>query len=86
MIRTIYAQDTWSIRKEAMWSDKDLEFVKLPEDQAAIHYGYYVENTIVGVVSIFLAENGVQFRKLATLEKYRGRGIATQLVLAVEKW
>jgi len=82
MIRKIHANQTWGIRQEVMWPDESLDYVKIPGDENAIHYGYFIDEELVAVVSVFIdSENRrAQFRKLACLNKHQGKGIGSSLV------
>ncbi len=79
-VKTINASDTWQIRHEIMWPDQPFEFVKLEEDNLGIHFGVFEEDKLVSIVSCFMEEKEMQFRKLATLEDYQGKGIASHLL------
>lgn len=65
-----------------MYPDKDIEFVKLPDDDMGLHIGVYENEELVSVMSIFLHGREVQFRKLATREDMQKKGYASALM----KW
>ena len=79
-IRTIKASDTWQIRHEVMWPDQPFEFVQLEEDKEVLHYGFFFDEKLVSIVSCFIMGDEMQFRKLATLNEYQGKGIASKLL------
>lgn len=79
-IKSIEASQTWQIRHEVMWPDQPFEFVQLEEDNLGLHFGVFDQEKLVSIVSCFLVDNEMQFRKLATLEAYQGRGIASELL------
>ncbi|MNK43781.1 Acetyltransferase (GNAT) family protein [compost metagenome] len=79
-IKKIKASDTWQIRHEVMWPDQPFEFVQLKEDDLGFHFGVFEEDKLVSIVSCFIEGKEMQFRKLATLEEYQGKGIATYLL------
>ncbi|MEN2487035.1 GNAT family N-acetyltransferase [Flavobacterium sp. B11] len=79
-IKAIKASDTWQIRHEVMWPEQPFEFVKLDEDDAGSHFGVFEDDQLVSIVSCFIEGKEMQFRKLATLEEYQGRGIASYLL------
>ncbi|RYJ40781.1 N-acetyltransferase GCN5 [Flavobacterium anhuiense] len=79
-IKTIKASDTWQIRHEVMWPDQPFEFVQLEEDDLGFHFGVFEGNKLVSIVSCFIEGKEMQFRKLATLEEYQGKGIASYLL------
>jgi len=82
MIDEVPYSDILRIRKEAMYPDKDLDFVKLENDKLGIHMGFYVNGEIASIVSLFLENNKLQFRKLATLPKFQNKGYGSMLL----KW
>lgn len=80
MIKEISAHETWPIRREVMYPNKTIEAVRIENDESGIHYGYFVENQLVSVVSLFFSADEAQFRKFATLKNYQGRGIGTTML------
>ncbi|PIQ47198.1 MAG: GNAT family N-acetyltransferase [Cytophagales bacterium CG12_big_fil_rev_8_21_14_0_65_40_12] len=80
MIKQISAAQTWPIRHQVMWPDQPFEYVKLEEDDNGIHFGLFEDTDLRSIVSLFIKSNEAQFRKLATLEAYQGRGYASQLI------
>ncbi|KAF2333675.1 GNAT family N-acetyltransferase [Flavobacterium daemonense] len=79
-IKAIEPQQTWQIRHEVMWPDQPFEFVQLKEDDFGFHFGVFEDEKLVSIVSCFFAEDEMQFRKLATLTEFQGKGIATELM------
>lgn len=79
-IKTIDASQTWEIRHKVMWPDKPIEFVQLEEDNKGLHFGVFDQEKLVSIVSCFVDNQEMQFRKLATLEEYQGKGIASELL------
>jgi GNAT superfamily N-acetyltransferase len=80
IIKSIKASDTWQIRHEVMWPDQPLEFVQLEEDESGLHFGVSKEEKLVSIVSCFISDDEMQFRKLATLHEFQGQGIASELL------
>ncbi|MDA6072732.1 GNAT family N-acetyltransferase [Flavobacterium sp. AC] len=80
VIKAIEASQTWQIRHEIMWPDQPFEFVQLQEDNSGLHFGVFVHDQLVSIVSCFIKNTEMQFRKLATLEEYQGKGIASELL------
>jgi GNAT superfamily N-acetyltransferase len=76
----IKPSQTWQIRHEVMWPDQPFEFVQLKEDDLGFHFGVFDEAKLVSIVSCFFNDDEMQFRKLATLVEYQGKGIATELL------
>lgn len=73
-------EDVLSLRRQVMYPDKDIDFVKLPDDDQGIHMGVYENGELVSVMSIFLEGRSVQFRKLATRADMQGKGYASALM------
>lgn len=80
IIEEINQEDTWKIRQEVMWPDKPIEFVQLPDDSQGTHYGLFEDNELTSVVSCFVDNKDLQFRKLATLAHRQGKGYGTDLM------
>lgn len=79
-IKAIQASETWQIRHEIMWPDQPFEFVQLEEDNSGFHFGVFENHKLVSIVSCFIEDKEMQFRKLATLTEYQGKGIASHLL------
>lgn len=72
-----------TLRQSVMYPDKDIDFVKLPDDGKGIHIGYYEDDKLVSVMSIFMGDGKeIQFRKLATQQDKQKKGYASALM----KW
>jgi GNAT superfamily N-acetyltransferase len=84
-IKAIEASQTWQIRHEVMWPDEPFDFVKLEEDNFGLHFGAFEQEKLVSIVSCFIVDDEMQFRKLATLEDFQGKGIASQLLKYILK-
>lgn len=80
MIKSIRASDTWEIRHKVMWPNQSFEFVQLQEDELGLHFGYFIDDNLVAIVSCFILCDEMQFRKLATLQGFQGQGIASILL------
>lgn len=63
-----------------MWPDKDIDVVKLKDDKLGQHFGLFIDEELVSVISIFIEEYAVQFRKFATLQSLQGKGYGTVLL------
>lgn len=65
-----------------MWPEQSLDFVKLPDDENGTHFGFFINDKLVSVVSLFinLSTNEAQFRKLATEINEQGNGYGTKLL------
>lgn len=79
-IKAIQPSETWQIRHDVMWPDQPFEYVQLKEDDLGFHFGTFEKDKLVAIVSCFFSEDEMQFRKLATLEEYQGKGIASALL------
>ncbi|NDV79851.1 GNAT family N-acetyltransferase [Dysgonomonas sp. 511] len=82
IISEVLYDDVLALRQRVMYPDKDIDFVKLDDDDRGLHIGVFENGEPVSVMSIFLHGREVQFRKLATLGDMQGRGYASALM----KW
>jgi predicted GNAT family N-acyltransferase len=80
IIKEINQEDIWKIRQIVMWPNKPIDFVQLPDDYKGIHYGLFNDNELTSVVSCFVNNGDMQFRKLATLAHKQGKGYGTSLL------
>lgn len=89
MIRFIESDDLLHIRNEVLREGRlTLEECRFPTDKIedAFHLGYFVEDVLVCVTSLFPQNYGsytgigYQLRGMATLEAYRGKGYGNKLV------
>ncbi len=64
-IQLITPEQTYALRHQVLWPDQSLGFVKLEEDAKGIHYGAFVHQEVVGVISVFSEEEIHRFRKFA---------------------
>ena len=79
-IRLIDWQDTMPLRHKVLWPEKPIAFCKVEDDETATHYGYFIDNKLVCVASIFIDGASARLRKFATLPEYQGQGIGTQVI------
>ncbi|MEO9966582.1 MAG: GNAT family N-acetyltransferase [Reichenbachiella sp.] len=79
-VKTIPFQSTWDIRHSVMWPNKKVDYVKLPDDEQGQHFGLFVGEELVSIVSTFITSNEAQFRKFATLNEFQGKGHGTTLL------
>lgn len=63
-----------------MWPNKDFDYIKLDEDDQGIHYGLFVAEELVSVVSVFIRGDQAQFRKFATLTPHQNKGYGSTLL------
>ncbi|MEO9802513.1 MAG: GNAT family N-acetyltransferase [Reichenbachiella sp.] len=79
-IRSISYEMTWSIRQAAMWPNESIAYVMLPNDKEGSHFGLFVNDQMVSVISIFITDGHAQFRKFATLDAEQGKGYGSKLL------
>ena len=76
----ITSEETLCIRHEVMWPNKPIDFVQLPNDAKGRHFGYFKNDELISVISLFVKNNEAQFRKFATLKEYQGKGFGSELL------
>ncbi len=79
-IKQITPSETLVIRHKVMWPNKPIEYVELPDDINGRHFGLFVNGELTSIISLFVENNEVQFRKFATLIEFQGLGYGTILL------
>lgn len=79
-IRLVPKEAAWQLRHEAMWPDKEPEYVRIEGDESAAHYGLMDGERLISVVSLFKEGSDAQFRKFATATPEQGKGYGTRLL------
>ena len=79
-IEQIAPYNTWAVRHAVLYPDKPFDFVRLDEDQEGIHFGLFVGNRLVTVISTFSSGENMQFRKFATLQEFQGNGYGSAMM------
>lgn len=80
IIKQITSSETLAIRHKVMWPTKPISFVMLPNDENGKHYGLFLNDKLISVISIFIEDNIAQFRKFATLKEHQGKGYGSYLL------
>ena len=63
-----------------MYPNWSIEEVQLANDFEGIHFGLFDKNILISVVSTFITEDTMQFRKFATLDSEQGKGYGSLLI------
>jgi predicted GNAT family N-acyltransferase len=82
-IKKVAIEDILEIRHKVLWPHKSPDFVKVPEDDEATHFGLYYNESLVSVISLFADGKDVRFRKFATIHEFQGQGLGSQLLAYV---
>ena len=81
MIQEIPIDALLQLRQHVLWPNKDLDFVRTPNDDHGIHLGIFIEGQWVSCISLFIEENQhAVFRKFATLPDFQNKGYGSQLI------
>lgn len=83
VIIEITADETLNIRHSVMWPNKSIDYVRISNDDKGRHFGLFVDDKIISVISLFIVNKEAQFRKFATLTDYQGKGFGTVLLKEV---
>ena len=79
-ITTVDKEEAWELRHKVMWPDKDLDYIKLEDDDLGTHFGLFKEDILISVISLFISNEEGQFRKFATLQQEQGKGYGSMLL------
>lgn len=82
-IKPISAKETYALRHEVMWPNMPFNHIILPKDEEGVHFGLFVNDKLIAVVSTFTKNNEIQFRKLATATLEQGKGYGGRLLAHV---
>ena len=80
VVEQIFPSLTWRIRQLAMYPEKEILDMKMPNDFEGVHYGLYHQYELTAVVSLFAEGITAQFRKMAVLPSDQGKGFGQQLL------
>ena len=92
-IKKISSIETYPVRHEVLRKGKPIETCQFKgdDDENTTHFGLYVEDKLIGIISIFKENNilfpelnQVQIRGMAVLEAFQGKGFGAELVREAE--
>ena len=87
-IRPIPTEETYPLRLKILRPGRPLAAAQFAEDERATHFGYFVDDNLIGIATIFSqplqgeTQSAFQLRGMAVEEGYQGRGYGEQLVRA----
>ncbi len=70
----------WQLRQEVLFPERELERVKLADDHLGVHWGVYIDDQLVSVISFFEKGGVGRFRKFATRVEWQGKGYGSRLL------
>jgi len=79
-IRRICWQQTIPLRHAVLWPTKPPEYCHVEGDHNALHFGTFIDETLVCVASVYVNSNKARLRKFATHTDYQGQGIGSQML------
>ena len=94
-IQKITAKETYPVRHIVLRACKHIESCQFDGDElvSTHHFGYYLNNQIIGVISLFeiknehfVAQKSFQIRGMAVLPAFQKQGVGEALVKEAEKF
>lgn len=85
-IKQINYDLVWPLRHHVMYPDLPFDAIKLETDKDGTHFGLYVGEELISVISLFKHDNIYQFRKFATELSAQGNGYGSTLLTYVIKF
>ncbi|GAB2974374.1 GNAT family N-acetyltransferase [Mucilaginibacter puniceus] len=79
-IEQIRPELTWRMRQKVLYPAQKLYEMEMEEDNHGYHFGAFMDNELVGVVSLFKNGDDFQFRKFAVDEPMQGKGIGETML------
>ena len=92
-IKKISSIETYPVRHEVLRKGKPIETCQFKgdNDEYTTHFGFFLEDKLVGIISIFKENNILfpesnqfQIRGMAVLEEFQGKGLGAELVKKAE--
>lgn len=94
-IKKITSQETFIVRHPVLRKDRPIDSCVFDGDNLAStkHFGFYIDEKIVGVISVFLNKNSIfnankqfQIRGMAVLKEYQHNGYGALLLMHSETY
>ena len=87
MIKRISPEETYLLRREILRKNLPQESHEFSGDfdDQTFHLGYFVEDRIVGIITVLQNGEIAQIRGMAVSEDYQGKGIGKKLVEKAEE-
>ncbi len=85
-IKCISADDTLELRQKVLWPESSQAACKLENDYDGVHFGAFIAQRLIAIVSIFIVDDQAQLRKFAVDFSYQSQGIGIQLVTHIESY
>ena len=94
-IQKITSTETYPVRHIVLRAGKPIESCQFNGDElgSTLHFGYYLNNQIIGVISLFeidnshfIAQKSFQIRGMAVLPTFQKQGVGEALVKEAEKF
>ncbi|WP_295653581.1 GNAT family N-acetyltransferase [uncultured Mucilaginibacter sp.] len=85
-IEQITPQLTWQLRRNVLYPNSMLWEMEMDEDNHGYHFGAFIDNQLIGVVSLFQQQDVWQFRKFAIDPAHQGKGIGRLLLQYISQF
>ena len=79
-IEQIRPELTWRLRQQVLYPAQKMYEMEMDEDNTGYHFGAFMDNKLVGVVSLFINGADCQFRKFAVDATVQHQGIGTAML------
>ncbi|PKH06354.1 GNAT family N-acetyltransferase [Moritella sp. Urea-trap-13] len=79
-IRIISWQQAIPLRHQVLWPSKPPEYCHVDGDVKGLHFGVFIDETIICVASVYLDQNKARLRKFATDANYQNQGIGSKML------
>lgn len=79
-IEQITPQLTWRLRRDELYPGEYMFNMEMEEDAHGMHYGGFIENKLIAIVSLFQYGSDFQFRKFAIQKAMQGKGYGRVLL------
>jgi phosphoribosylformimino-5-aminoimidazole carboxamide ribotide isomerase len=86
IIREAPLSEVWQLRQEVMYPKASIDAVQLYDDPVGLHFGLYEDDRLLTVISLFVSEQTLQFRKFATRLAFQQKGYGSSMLQFVMEW
>jgi phosphoribosylformimino-5-aminoimidazole carboxamide ribotide isomerase len=80
LIKEVPLETVWRLRREVLYPERPIEGNMLTDDPVGMHWGVYLDNEPVSVISLFKEGPVCRFRKFATRAAFQGKGYGSLLL------
>ena len=83
LVKLVTTDEVLPLRHKILWPKGPLENYSFDEDKVSLHYGLFLRDELISVVTIYREGDKARLRMFATDYEYQRQGFGTILIKAV---